>query len=117
MITYNDCVNMSLKGFRRKLCNNTYLERIDDETFGVLYHRTYVVKIHKDGTYTLNNGGWETSTTKERMNAYSPVSIYQKNFIWYVGNSNLYEKTIFVNGMRFDKNGKLIKNEQTIGVV
>ena len=35
----------------------------------------------------LDSGGWETFTTKERMNRYLPegVSVFQKAGVWYVG--------------------------------
>ena len=50
---------------RRKVGNNTYAEILSDGSVGIKLHNTYVVKIHEDGTYTLNSGGWNTSTTKE----------------------------------------------------
>lgn len=53
---------------RQKLQANTYIERLDDDTIGVLYHRTYVVKIHCNETIELDTGGWETVTTKDRIN-------------------------------------------------
>lgn len=35
-------------------------------------------------TLSITNAGWETSTAKERLNALPNVSIYQKNFIWFL---------------------------------
>lgn len=32
----------------------------------------------------ITNCGWESTTTKERLNALPNVSIQQKNFIWYL---------------------------------
>ena len=32
----------------------------------------------------ITNAGWESNTTKERLNALDGVSIVQRNFIWYL---------------------------------
>ena len=32
----------------------------------------------------ISNCGWFSNTTKERLNALNGVSLYQKNFIWYL---------------------------------
>lgn len=69
---------------RRKVGNNTYAEILPNGSVGIKLHNTYVVKIHGDGTYTLNSEGWNTSTTKDRINQYSPVRVYQRQFQWYV---------------------------------
>ena len=60
----------------------------DDNITYVVYHKTAVVKFNDD-IITLNSGGWETPTTKDRMNATAyennlPYRIYQKDYIWYV---------------------------------
>jgi hypothetical protein len=69
---------------RRKVGNNTYAEILSDGSVGITLHHTCVVRIHEDGTYTLSNGGWLTSTTKDRINQYSPCKVFQKNFEWFV---------------------------------
>jgi len=35
-------------------------------------------------TLSITNCGWESNTTKERLNALEGVNIRQKNFIWYL---------------------------------
>ena len=69
---------------RRKVGNNTYAEILHDNSVGIMLHSTYVVKIHPDNTYTLQTGGWQTVTTKDRINQYSPVRVYQRNYEWFV---------------------------------
>lgn len=69
---------------RRKVGNNTYAEILHDNSVGIMLHSTYVVKIHEDNTYTLQSGGWQTVTTKDRINQYSPVRVYQRNYEWFV---------------------------------
>jgi len=32
----------------------------------------------------ITNAGWQSNTTKERLNGLSGVSIYQKNFQWFL---------------------------------
>jgi hypothetical protein len=70
----------------RKLANNTYAERRDAETIAIRLHATDVVTYHKDGRVVLNDGGWLTVTTKERMNSFGPdyVSIGSNKGRWYV---------------------------------
>lgn len=84
-LTYSMCQILMVKARknRKKIDNNTYLE----------YHKTtncYQVKLH-DNTImiiepkqiTLTHSGWKTSTTKDRLNKFGPISIYQKNYQWF----------------------------------
>ena len=48
-------------------------------------------------TLTIQNCGWFTPTTKERLNALPNVSIYQKDFKWYLNGEEW-------NGQRIDIN-------------
>jgi len=69
---------------RRKIANNTYLERREDGSIVVRLHATDVVTVYRDDTCMLNTGGWLTVTTKDRMNTYGPVSVHSVKGIWYV---------------------------------
>jgi len=86
-MNYNEAVSM-VRGkrnkSRRKIGNNTYAEILHDNSVGIMLHSTYVVKIHPDNTYTLQTGGWQTVTTKDRINQYSPVRVYQRKYEWFV---------------------------------
>lgn len=68
----------------RKLTNNTHRVTIDGQP-GVKYHSTVIILRVSNG-YRLSSGGWQTLTTKQRLNALLPggYSIYQKNFAWFV---------------------------------
>lgn len=82
---------------RRKVGNNTYAEILHDGTVAIKLHNTYVVKINPNGTYTLNSGGWQTHTTKDRINQYNPKRVYQRDFQWYISmNGKEYP---FMDGM------------------
>ena len=84
----------------RKIGNNTYLYPVDGG-IGVRLHGTDVVVIHPDNTYTLNSGGWQTVTTKARINEFSPARVCQRNGVWYV------DGFPFVDGMKVDAKGNL----------
>jgi uncharacterized secreted protein with C-terminal beta-propeller domain len=59
----------------------------------VLAHKS-ILKLHgnhiaykynnPEGTISIQNCGWFTRTTKERLNAIPGVSVNQKNFYWYL---------------------------------
>jgi len=80
----------------RKVGNNTYAEILPDGSVGIMLHSTYVVKIHPDNSATLNSGGWHTPTTKDRINQYSPVRVYQRKGQWYLESGDEYEDGVVV---------------------
>lgn len=100
-MNHSEAINMvrgKRNAKRRKVGNNTYAEILHDNSVGIMLHSTYVVKIHPDNTYTLQTGGWQTVTTKDRINQYSPVRVYQRKYEWFV---NLNGKEYpFMEGMR-----------------
>lgn len=60
----------------------------DDDEMKVVYQSTVIVKWTYD-TVTLNSGGWQTVTTKKKMNQASyqfnlGYQVYQKDFEWFV---------------------------------
>jgi len=78
----------------RKIGNNTYAYIELDGTVAIELHGTKVVRFFTNGLVQLNSGGWRTHTTKDRINKYSPVRVYQKNFEWF-----LHDGTPFEDGM------------------
>lgn len=60
---------------------------------------------------TIFDGGWQTATTKSRLNAlcerfhYRGEGVFQKNFTWYVRryheNTLTWEDCLFENGFTF----------------
>jgi hypothetical protein len=99
-MTHSEAVTMvrgkMLNKNSRKVGNNTYAEILDDGSVGILLHSTHVVKIHPDDSVTLNSGGYHTSTTKKRINQYSPVRVYQKNYEWFLGDGTPFEDRMIV---------------------
>lgn len=104
MLSYNEAKKLmesaKSKANGKPLASNTRLYQNDDGSYGIVYHRTEIVRIHADGTYTLNNGGWYTVTTKQRLNEYAPVSIFQRKHVWYLASGANGKPMQYVNGMR-----------------
>jgi hypothetical protein len=86
---------------RRKVANNTYLERRAD-SIALKLHNTDIITTYPDNTVTLNTGGWQTVTTKARMNEFLPFGrIYQKDFIWYLSLGNVDH--VYDDGMKLSE--------------
>ena len=77
----------------RKLCNNTVAVSVpkfhaEEHYIGIKLHNTFVVKFYADGRIELDSGGWQTVTTKARLNACLPAGyrVYsqgsRRNCIW-----------------------------------
>jgi hypothetical protein len=71
----------------KPIANNT---RLHDRGgyIAVRLHNTDIVDIYPDGKYVLHTGGWQTVTTKDRINSYAPVHIYQRKHVWYMADRN-----------------------------
>ena len=81
--TYDEADGLLRKRDTKKVGNNTYLVR-GEGCIHVRLHKTNVVTMYPDNTYRLNSGGWRTATTKQRINRFSPVKIYQHKYQWYL---------------------------------
>jgi hypothetical protein len=86
--SYDELMDFAKTRRARKLAHNTYLIEDDpsDEGLGIQYHSTEIVTYYENGSVRLSSGGWQTSTTKERMNAFTPkgISVWQQLGCWYV---------------------------------
>lgn len=60
------------RGQRRMLARNTYLTRRSDTRIAVRLHQTDIVIFHERGVIEVYTGGWNTMTTRERINRYLP---------------------------------------------
>jgi hypothetical protein len=56
----------------RKLQNNTYVRRRYSGQIAIQLHATDILTFHSDGQIDVNTGGWDTVTTRSRMNDYIP---------------------------------------------
>ena len=83
------------------LGKNTRLQR-RGRAFAVRYHDTDVVMIRPDGTYRLNSGKWNTVTTKERINRFSPCRLSQTHGMWHI------DSVPYTDGMLVNSGGNPI---------
>jgi hypothetical protein len=85
-------------GNGKRIANNT---RLFDRggSIAVRLHSTDVVTMYPDGRYVLNNGGWYTATTKNRIHEYAPVRLCQRKGEWYVTSTATGKEQVFENGM------------------
>jgi len=73
----------------RKIANNTlevYKTSACKQLVAIRLHDTNIVTYLENGKIRLDNGGWETVTTKERINRYLPTGylLYQENWNWLI---------------------------------
>lgn len=72
-------------GKARKVANNTFrFVRPEDGATVIRLHRTDIVQTYVDGRVKLNTGGWQTVTTKDRLNSFAPCRIYSEKGVWLV---------------------------------
>jgi hypothetical protein len=65
----------------------------------------YYLKLHgnkiaaklEDGRMWISNAGWDTNTTKERLNGLPGVNIIQRNWNWILNGMPWDGKPIFIN--------------------
>ena len=88
----------------KRIGNNTLRVEYNDGTVAIRLHHTDVVTFLNDGTIVLNSGGWGTNTTKDRINKYSPVGVYQKKYEWFLYPSN----EPFFDGINITRDGKVL---------
>jgi hypothetical protein len=87
----------------------TKRDRIESENGNVFCYLwgTRIADVTSD-KITLRSGGYRSTTTKSRLNALlrltgRNLSIYQKNFVWYVYDAALAETVEFHDGITFDR--------------
>jgi len=97
------------------LQNNTRLVKRGEETYVVKLHRTDVVTYHPD-KITLRMGGWDTRTTRDRINTYTPgdFRVYRRRGVTYVSGpgETTYDgnnSKVFDDGMTLTYTGEIIE--------
>lgn len=87
----------------KRVDNNTYRIEYEDGSIAIRLHDTDVVTFKGD-TITLNSGGWQTVTTKDRINEHAPIYIVQRKGQWFAG----AKEHRFYDGMQFNYMGELL---------
>ncbi|MHB8102389.1 MAG: hypothetical protein ACYDEF_09500 [Methanosarcina sp.] len=69
---------------KKKLAHNTITRFIDNDKIGIRLYLTDVIIVNADDTYELYSGGYTTRTTRDRLNGFSPATVIQKDFSFYL---------------------------------
>ena len=94
--------------------DNTRVEYYPESSSSCVYlHGNHIATV-TDTDVTIYDGGWQSNTTKSRLNAICDAfcvcgeGIFQKNFEWFIhkfvgqaGTSKVYNTLPFVNGYVF----------------
>jgi len=81
----------------RKLENNTYLKRRSASEIAIRLHHTDIIIFHNDGRIGVSTGGWNTVTTKDRINRYlpDPWSVWSESGCMFIGHGWSEPKAAF----------------------
>lgn len=61
-----------------------------DRVFHLYHHGVEVIRWYADGNIIINNHGYKTKTTRDRLNSHMPLEyhIQQRKFEWYLRGPN-----------------------------
>ena len=98
-------MNKALRTFSNWSSGNTTVTSTKEEML-VHLHGNHIATLNK-ATMTINlfDGGWQSNTTKSRLNAilnefrYGDCSVFQKNFTWFLNDRLLSRPVPFFSGM------------------
>ena len=82
--TYKSASDILGRDIEKNLGYETKIRRIDNKTIAIQHHKTDVVIYHRNGVIELNTAGWESKTTKERINHFSPIGVTVIGGIWWI---------------------------------
>ena len=76
--------------------SNTSVSVNDEGTTFVTLHGNLIAQIFNYGDMKLSSCGWQTVTTKSRLNAildcfFHNVRIFQRQFEWYIGGDSFFD--------------------------
>ena len=89
--------------YRRNWAGSNTMVRVYKEVIEVFLHGNHIASVDTaTNNLTLFDGGWQSNTTKSRLNALLDefaygTRVFQKQFEWFVGYKNVTED--FVSGM------------------
>ena len=106
-------MNAAIQANANWTSGNTTVQTDDNNISRVFLHGNHIATIDDD-SMTIYDGGWQSTTTKSRLNALcdefcvAGEGVFQKNFVWYVrkfvgqaGTSKVYNVDDFTNGYVF----------------
>lgn len=98
--TYQELDRILVKNHTKTIGNNTTAHRGDDDVIYVYLHGHNIVDLHKDGAVALRDCGYQTVTTKERLNQFCPMPyrVSQVDYEWFIFDVEMMEKMEWVTG-------------------
>ena len=94
---------------------NTEVFINDNNCANVYLHGNLIAWVNQDNDLTVFDGGWQSNTTKSRLNALCDAfclrgeGIFQENFVWYarklvgaINGQNMYKTEEFISGYVFN---------------
>lgn len=101
---------------RRKFARNTYMIQSEPNRVDVIFHKTAIVSIYDTNEIVIDNDGFYTKTTKDRIDTIlgflfqhkvGRPRLFQTNHDWFVTELR-GTKIEFFNGMVLDHQGRCI---------
>jgi hypothetical protein len=95
----------------RKVANNTVERILADGTRIIRLHLTDIVTIYSNGTIEVNSDGYQTSTTKDRINTYigPQWSLFQERGKWLLYRRADGTKHTYMDGTKLLPDGTLVQ--------
>lgn len=90
-LSWEKCRALIASGRTGKACKvapNTYIEEqadCDGPAYLLKLHGNTIIIFRRNGSVTYYARGYRTVTTKERLNSFGPVSVYQSKREWFAG--------------------------------
>ena len=105
--THEDLNDELGKRSEKKIGNNTVLRRLSNGDIAIRYHYTDIITINIMDNIKVNTGGWDTSTTIQRLNKLLPDNVHlykKKGELFIKGSNGTFE---FMDGMIVNQNGDI----------
>ena len=94
-------MNQAIRSGNNFSSSNTAVRHGFDNEADVYLHGNHIATV-KSNSIIIKDGGWQSNTTKSRLNALLDefsygMRVFQKNYVWFVSYKNVKED--FVSGM------------------
>ena len=103
--SWGDCLIVLNGKDAKKVAHNTWLfKRIEEDYvyYAIRYHNTDIAEFYLNGDIHISNGGWDTSTTKSRLNAIISrygLRITQTDYQWYLNDKPMHGSAVIETKM------------------
>ena len=77
---------------RKKFNKGNMSVEVEGNVTKLKLHGNTIATIDELGVLSISNAGWQSNTTKERLNGLPGVHVQQKNWSWYL-NGNVWDGT------------------------